>query len=161
MATFSSQRRNTPGRVIGQRWQSIGRQDVYIRLSQLASQGDLKKGTGYLQQGLKKASEVQLLLPMLLDMEFQVNDLDGARASIKELEERDSFGSELIRYSKARLKLAEGNFWEASREFEALRPLLARSGYANYTAQLDLFLGGLREPCLTTNSWTWRGGCCR
>ncbi len=124
------------------------RADVYLRLAQLAgAQNDLKRATEYLLQGVEKATDVQAILPTLLELQLQTKDLKAAQATCKDLEKRGTFRPEFIRFSRARVKFAEENYWEASRELESVRPALARSpGFATtYLPQLDFLLSKCYE----------------
>lgn len=122
------------------------RQDIYLRMAQLSlSRGDVKKAVEQLTEGLAKASDVNTIVERLIDMRFQTKDLDAVRALVKQMRERNTFTSEMIRFQEARIKFAENNFQEASREFEAVRPILARFGKSGYALQLDLMLGRCYE----------------
>jgi cellulose synthase operon protein C len=122
------------------------RQDVYLRLSQLSlSQSNVEKAIEQLKMGLAKANEVNSILERLVDLQFQQKDYEAVRATCKEMRERETIARELISYQEARLKFAEGNYVDASREFESVRPILARFGRNNYTLQLDLMLGRCYE----------------
>ncbi len=121
------------------------RQDVYLRLSQLAlAQCNPKLAIEQLQSGLKKAAEAQVILERLVDLQFQANDLDAVRETLKLMEERP-FTSEFLRYQHARLTCAEGNFSEAARELANVRPAIARFSRSNYVTQLDVLLGRCYE----------------
>ncbi len=121
-------------------------QEVYLRLSQLATaQGDTQKAAGQLELGLKQATNVQIILERLIDLQFQLNDLNAARVSCQQMRERGTFAPELIRYYEARLKFADGDFLEASRDFANVRPALTRYGNPIYLQQLDLLLGRCYE----------------
>lgn len=122
------------------------RQDIYLRLAQLSlSRGDLKKAVEQLTLGLAKASDINTIVERLIDIRFQMKDLDAVRALVKQMRERNTFASEMIRFQEARIKFAENNFQEASHEFESVRPILARFGKSGYALQLDLMLGRCYE----------------
>ncbi len=122
------------------------RADVYIRLAQLAySMGDGKLATEHLEHGVERASEPQNIFPMLLEFQFQGGDLDAARSTFKRMQDRETYPPEFLRFANARIQFSDGNFWEASRELEAVRPAMARSAYANYLQQLDLLLARCYE----------------
>lgn len=103
------------------------RQEVYVRLSELAlSRGDASKATEELQAGLKESSNVRRILEQLVEVQFQVKDFEAVRATCKRMREVDAIPPEFIRYQEARLKLAEGNVIEATRDFEQVRPAMER-----------------------------------
>lgn len=122
------------------------RQDIYLRLAQLSlAQGDPKKAAEKLALGVSKASDVNTILERLFDLQYQMRDLDAARATCKQMRERGTFPSEVIRFEEARLKFADGNLVEAGRELEAVRPILSRFSKTGYTMELDLMLGRCYE----------------
>ncbi|HTM54370.1 MAG TPA: tetratricopeptide repeat protein [Pirellulales bacterium] len=122
------------------------RQESYVRLSQLAlARNDLDGAIAHLRQGIDKASDVNVLLERLVDVQFQKRDYDAVRATCKEMREHDTIMPELIRYQEARLKVAESNYIEAARELESIRPIIARLNRINYLLQLDLMLGRCYE----------------
>ena len=117
-----------------------------MRLAQLSlSRNDTKKAIEQLTAGMAKASDVNLIVERLIDLHLQAKNLDAVRALVKQMRDRGTFASELIRFQEARVKFAENNFLEASREFEAVRPILARFSKAGYALQLDLMLGRCYE----------------
>ncbi len=81
----------------------------------------------------------------LIDLQLQAKNLDAVRALVKQMRDRGTFPSEMIRFQDARIKFAENNFQEASHELEAVRPILARFGKAGYALQIDLMLGRCYE----------------
>ncbi len=123
------------------------RQDVYVLLAQLAStNGNPQAGIEHLKAGIKKADQVQIILPMLLDLQLAAGELQGAHASCDEMEERDEFPAPFLRFSRARIQFAEKDYWGASRELEAVRPALARTVYAQkYSPLLESVLSGCYE----------------
>lgn len=122
------------------------RQEVYLRLAQLSLvNNDTKKAIEQLTEGSKKASEANLIMERLVDLHFQNNDLAAVKALCKEMRERGTFSSELIRFEEARIRFAENNYLEAARELEAVRPVLGRLNSATYTVQLDLLLARCYE----------------
>jgi tetratricopeptide (TPR) repeat protein len=105
------------------------RQDVYVGLSELAMvRGDRDKATEQLEAGLKHASNSQRILEQLVEVQFQNNDLDAVRATCAKMRENDAIPLESIKFQEARLKLAEGKFAEATRDFEQVRPAMERLG---------------------------------
>jgi Tfp pilus assembly protein PilF len=117
------------------------KQEVYLLLAQLAtSQKDLLAGVAALKEGLAKAEIVQAILPALFDLQLSTRDLTGALLTCDEMTKRELYPSEFVRFARARAKFAEQDYWEASREFESVRPALGRSFYAGLLPQLDLML---------------------
>ncbi len=117
------------------------KQEVYLLLAQLAaSQQDLPAGVAILKEGVAKAEIVQTLLPALFDLQLSTRDLTGALMTCDEMSKRELYVPEYVRYARARVKFAEQDFWEASREFESVRPALGRSMFAGLLPQLDLML---------------------
>jgi len=122
------------------------RQDVYIRLAQLMPmQGQPNKSAEYLRQGVEKSKDVQMILPMLFDIQFQAQDLAGAKETARLMEEKGTFSKEYVRFCRACVDFAQGNHWEASREFESVRPALARSAFAVQVERLDVLLSQCYE----------------
>jgi tetratricopeptide (TPR) repeat protein len=122
------------------------RQDIYLLLAQLALyQNDTKSAIEQLTAGLAKATDVNTIMERLIDLQLQSKNLDAVRALVKQMRDRGTFASEMVRFQDARIKYVENNFQEASREFEAVRPILARFGKAGYAAQVDLMLGRCYE----------------
>ena len=101
------------------------KQEVYLLLAQLAtSQKDLLAGVAALKEGLAKAEIVQAILPALFDLQLSTRDLTGALLTCDEMTKRELYPSEFVRFARARAKFAEQDYWEASREFESVRPAL-------------------------------------
>ncbi|MGD9724643.1 MAG: tetratricopeptide repeat protein [Pirellulales bacterium] len=123
------------------------RQEVYLCQAQLSiAERKHEEGIAHLKIGAEKAKDVQMILPMLFDMQIEVRDLTGAAATCDAMQKRETFLTEFVRFSRARLQFAEGNFWESMRELEAVRPAIARSNYAGqYLQRLELILGGCYE----------------
>jgi tetratricopeptide (TPR) repeat protein len=122
------------------------RQDVYVRLAQLAyATGNARLATEHLEHGILRASDTQNIFPMLLEFQFQGGDLGAAQTTFRQMQDRGTYPPEFMRFANARIQFSEGNFWDASREFEAVRPAMSRSVYANYLQQLDLLLGRCYE----------------
>ncbi|MBI3837009.1 MAG: tetratricopeptide repeat protein [Planctomycetia bacterium] len=122
------------------------RQDVYVRLAQLEiSQNNPKAAAEQLERGLQQANDIHAILQMLVEIQFQLNDLDGVRVTCKMMREKGNFVPEFVRYQEARIDMADGDFTEASRELEAVRPSLNRSGYVSLVAQLDFLLSRCYE----------------
>jgi cellulose synthase operon protein C len=124
------------------------RADVYMRLAQLANvQQNMKLAAEHLENGVKHATDVTQLLPTLAEVQITMRPpaLDAARATCKAMYEREVFRTEAIRFLEARITLAEGNYWQAARELEAVRPAIARSSGEGATVQLDLSLGRCYE----------------
>ncbi len=123
------------------------KQEVYVQLAQLAlAEKDIPAGIEHLKRGMEKAEVVQALLPMLFDLQLSARDIAGALQTCDTMEKRELYLPELVRYFRARVKVGEQEFWEASRELEAVRPAVARSPFAgNYLTQLDLLLSGCYE----------------
>jgi tetratricopeptide (TPR) repeat protein len=119
--------------------QDAKRADIYIRLMQMAAgQQDMKAAAGYLQDGVKQASDPQTIYPFLVPIQISLNDLDGARASLKDMQDRGTFSPDFLKYFGAQVKLADGDFGQAVREMEMIRPAIARAaGPTNYLQQLD------------------------
>ena len=84
------------------------------------SRGETKKAVEQLTTGLAKASGRQQIVERLIDLQFHLKNLDAVRALVKQMRERDTFASEMVRFQDARIKFAENKFQEASREFEAV-----------------------------------------
>ena len=120
------------------------RQDVYLRLAQLAgAENNPQKAIeaiAILERGAKKASETLAIQQMLVEFEFQIGDTDAVRKSCKSMRE-SGFPLELISFAEARIKFVENDFWGAVHDFEAIRPALARSVHTSYLQQLDILLG--------------------
>ncbi len=122
------------------------RQEVYVRWAQLeVAQNKPKAAADHLEQGLQEANEVHAILQMLVEIQFQLNDLDGVRRTCKLMAEKGNFVPEFVRYQEARIALAERDFTEASREFEAVRPALNRSGFNQLVGTLDFLLSRCYE----------------
>jgi tetratricopeptide (TPR) repeat protein len=123
------------------------RADVYFRLYQLAmAQQDLNTAAAHLEEGVKQATDPQILLPVLVQVQLQRNDAAAARAACKAMQDKGTFPLELTRFFEARIKLAEGEFGPAARELEAVRPAIARSpAAADYLQQLDASLARCYE----------------
>jgi tetratricopeptide (TPR) repeat protein len=77
---------------------------------------------------------------MLFDLQLNARDFSAALATCDLMDEREIYQAEFVRFSRARVRLAQQDFWEASRELEAVRPALARSTFAPLIPQLDLML---------------------
>ena len=90
-----------------------------------------------MQEGVKHATDVQSILPLLIQLQLSQNDVAGAREALKEMQSRGSFTPDAIAFFEAQIKVAEGNFVQAARELEKVRPAIARSGVASYLQQLD------------------------
>jgi len=121
------------------------RQDVYLRLAQLAgAENDPQKALAILDRGSKHATETLAILQMLVEFQFQIGDTDAVRKSCKAMRET-GFPLELIGFAEARIKFVENDFWGAVHDFEAIRPALARSTHTNYLQQLDILLGRCYE----------------
>ncbi|MEX2114430.1 MAG: tetratricopeptide repeat protein [Pirellulales bacterium] len=123
------------------------KQEVYLLLAQLAlAEKNVEAGVEHLKRGLERAEVVQAILPTLFDLQLNARDLVGALQTCDTMEKRELYLPELVRFCRARVKVAELDFWEGSRELEAVRPALARSAYAGaYLTQLDLLLSGCYE----------------
>ena len=57
------------------------------------------------------------------------------------MQDRGTLSPELLRFHEARIKFSEGNFVEAARDFEAVRPAISRIPRSTYGAQLNVMLG--------------------
>jgi tetratricopeptide (TPR) repeat protein len=122
------------------------RQDIYLRLAQLSlTQRNRKKAAEQLTIGLAKATDVSMILERLIDIQFQLKDLEAAKATCKLMRDRGTISSDLIRFEEARIKFAENKYLEASRDLESVRPILARFSRTAYTLQVDLMLGKCYE----------------
>jgi len=122
------------------------RQDVYLRLSQFkVAKGDVKGAAEDLKTGIAQADEAHALLERLIEIQFQLGDLAGAKETYTLMQNRGIFVPELLRFEQARIDFAENHFLEASKEFEAIRPALARFTTTTYAQQLDLMLGKCYE----------------
>ncbi len=117
------------------------KQEVYILLARLAlAENDTTTGIDQLKVGLAKADSVQAVLPLLFDLQLSARDFPAALATCNLMDERELYQPEFVRFSRARVKLAQQDFWEASRELEAVRPALAHRAFAPLLPQLDLML---------------------
>ncbi len=122
------------------------REEVYLRLAQLSlTQNDPQKAVAQLTEGAEKATNVNQILERLVDLHFQLNNIDAVKKVCRQMRERETFSSDLIRYEEARVKFAENNYLEAAREFEAVRPVLERMTGGTYVQQLDLLLARCYE----------------
>ena len=123
--------------------------EVYLLRSHLKlAQNDAKAAAEELELGLKQATLSELLLERLIDIRFQMRDMDGVRKAAELMTrtaDRGRFRPELIRYEEARIKQADNEFSDAARELEAIRPAMARFDNANYTLQIDMLLGQCYE----------------
>jgi len=121
------------------------RQDVYLRLAQLSlARNDVKKAIEQLTEGAKKATDANMIMERLVDLHFQMNNMDAVKVVCKEMRDRGTFNPDLIRFEEARIKFAELDYLEASRELEAVRPVLERAN-SGYILQLDLLLARCYE----------------
>lgn len=122
------------------------RHDIYLRGAQLyllQEKSDL--AAEQLKLGLTKANDKGALLERLIELQFQLNDLAGVRESRKQMAELGTFPPDLIRFIDGHLKYAENDFFEAAKEFEAVRPGIARITTASYAYQLDVMLSRCYE----------------
>ncbi len=122
------------------------RQEIYLGLAQLATtEKNPKAGIEYLKRGAEEATDVQMILPQLLQFQLQEKDLVGARATCKAMDEH-SFANEFIRFSEAQVTFAENSYWKAARELEAVRPAIARGRFAAaFLPRLELLLSSCYE----------------
>lgn len=90
--------------------------------------------------GLKAVAgnKAQILMMFKSDLQLQNEDLEGVRQTIEDMQ-KVRFPGEYIEWLQARIKLAEGKWFEASQDLEILRPRL--SNMFDLATQLELFLG--------------------
>ena len=116
------------------------RQDVYLQLAELNRiNGNLADAAEQLKLGLTKATDTHLILEKLIDYQLQLGDLKAAHATCDQM--KDKISRELLKFHEARIEFAEAKFLEASRDFETIRPAIARIPYKNYSQQLAVMLG--------------------
>lgn len=82
-----------------------------------------------IEKGLKEvpAESGNILLAYKVDLQFLANDVDGVKQTI-DVMRREGFRPEYIEYVQARILLAQGKWFEASRALERIRPKLSGLG---------------------------------
>ncbi len=117
------------------------RQETYVLLAQLAlSEKRTEDGIEFLKTGLAKADNVHAILQALFTLQLNAQDFSAALATCDLMDEKELYQPEFVRFSRAKVRLAQQDYWEASRELEAVRPALARGSFSNMVPQLDLML---------------------
>ena len=133
---------------------------MYLGQSLVAGfQSKPKEAKEFLEAGLKELPTSPRLLQSLFDMQLQQNDAKSARVTLQKLGS-SRYPPELKEFREAQLLALEGNYLEASRRLEKLRPQLANVRNLvqarNYLQDADLLLMecygslGLHDLSLTT-----------
>ncbi len=117
---------------------------MYFNLAYLAKrQNDRKALSERLEAGLNAVPTSSTLLQLLFDQQLETGDLKSARLTLQKLA-ATNYSPTLKEFREAQLLALEGNFLEASRRLEKLRPQLSKgaetSGWAYYVAQTDYLL---------------------
>ncbi|MEX0676657.1 MAG: tetratricopeptide repeat protein [Pirellulales bacterium] len=121
------------------------RQEVYVRLAALAlKQGNKDQANEQLQKGLEQAKDTRGILEQLIEVQFQLNDLDAVRATCEKMRGLDAIPPEYIRYQEARLKMSDGKIVEATRELEKVRPAMERLG-SDHAQRVNTYLARCYE----------------
>ncbi len=105
------------------------RADVYLRRAMLAQvQKQTDKAAEELKAGIKAADSPRQLLEQLVELQFQLRDLDAASETCEQMSKVSSIPAETVAYQKARIGVGRGKFLDAARELERVRPALERQG---------------------------------
>ena len=105
-------------------------------------QNNKKEQMERLEAGLKALPTSPGLLQMLCDQQLEDRDAKSARVTLQKLA-ATKYPSILKEFREAQLLMLEGNFLEASRRLEKLRPQFSKAGEgvaANYVVQADYLL---------------------
>ncbi len=133
---------------------------MYFAYAHIAGvQKNSKALTERLEAGLNAIPTSPLLLQMLFDQQLDKRDLKSARVTLQKLA-TSKYPPILKEFREAQLLTMEGNFLEASRRLEKLRPQLSKasenSSATYYVAQMDYLLMqcylnlGLHDLALST-----------
>ena len=132
---------------------------MYLRYAYLGKlQNNKKEQMERLEAGLKVLPTSPGLLQMLCDQQFEDRDAKSARVTLQKLG-ATKYPSILKEFREAQLLMLDGNFLEASRRLEKLRPQFSKAGEgvaAGYVVQADYLLMqcyqqlGLHDLTLTT-----------
>lgn len=117
---------------------------MYFTLAYLAKvQNNRKLVMERLETGLKVFPTSPILLQMLFDQQLEDRDAKSARLTLQKLA-ATKYSSMLKEFREAELLTLEGDYLEASRHLEKLRPQLSKAsentGNAYYVAQTDYML---------------------
>jgi cellulose synthase operon protein C len=106
------------------------------------AEGNVDQALVQIEAGLETAPTSQALLLFLADLQLQKNDLTGLRSTLDRMRAAN-FLHELIGYFEGRMAIQEQKWLSASRQFEKLRPQMAR--WPDLMTHVDLFLGQCYE----------------
>jgi len=117
------------------------RADVYLRRAMLAQvQQQSDQAAKELKAGIKAADNPRQLLEQLVELQFQLRDLDAASETCEQMGKVPSIPAETVAYQKARIAVGRGKFLEAARELERIRPAMERQGAVQMNA-INTLLG--------------------
>ncbi|MGB9689056.1 tetratricopeptide repeat protein [Thermogutta sp.] len=115
------------------------RADGYTLLAAiLAAQGKANEGMATLQEALSKVSDKATVLASLAEMSINQGDEKSAEKALEELSQT-RYPLSRLEWLRARLLLARGQWFEAARKLEVVRPDL--TNLPDLLKQVDFYLG--------------------